>query len=83
MNTGHNRHEPRPATNAQAERPANDGESRYRRATSPDRSDAPLSVHLEFLVMDGSEGRALGQRQADVMRKVLQWIVDQHNNDAQ
>jgi hypothetical protein len=36
--------------------------------------DGRLHVRVEFVVMDGPEGQALGQRQADAMRKVLRWI---------
>lgn len=50
-------------------------ESRYRRPPPPPPAETPLSVRVEFVVLDGSEGRMLGQRQADVMRKVLRWIA--------
>jgi hypothetical protein len=40
----------------------------------------PLRVRVEFVVMDGPEGRALGRRQADIMRKVLGWISHHRNH---
>jgi hypothetical protein len=38
--------------------------------------DAPFEVHIEFVRLDRPEGRALRRRQAQIMRKVLQWIAD-------
>jgi hypothetical protein len=35
---------------------------------------------VEFVVLDGPGGRALGQRQAEAMRRVLRWIA--HHRDA-
>jgi hypothetical protein len=57
-----------------------DGQAGYRRRTSPDAADQPLTVQIEFVVIDGPEGRELQQHQADVMRKVLEWIA-QHRNE--
>jgi len=53
---------------------AQSAESGYCPNDSPEPDDA-LEVRVELLVLDGSEGRVLGQRQADVMRKVLRWIA--------
>jgi hypothetical protein len=50
-------------------------ESRYHRPPPPPPAETPLSVRVELVVLDGPEGRMLGQRQADVMRKVLRWIA--------
>jgi hypothetical protein len=33
-------------------------------------------VRVEFVVMDGDEGKALRQHQAAVMRRVLKWLHD-------
>jgi hypothetical protein len=52
-----------------------DGESRYRCAPSPEPQNAALTVRVEFAVMDGPAGQALGHRQADVMQEVLRWIA--------
>jgi hypothetical protein len=41
-----------------------------------DADDAPLEVRIEFVQLDGPEGRALRRRQAQIMRKVLQWLAD-------
>jgi hypothetical protein len=57
----------------------NHGQSGYRRRTSPDAVGQPLTVQIEFVVIDGPEGRELRQHQADVMRKVLEWIAQRRN----
>ena len=38
--------------------------------------DASLEVRIEFVQLDGPAGQALRRRQAQIMRKVLQWIAD-------
>jgi hypothetical protein len=63
------------------------GESRYGAAAPrrgqpsarPDTTDAPLEMHIEFVQLDGPPGRALRRRQAQIMRKVLQWIAEHPN----
>jgi hypothetical protein len=49
------------------------GESRYPARPAPDQ---PLTVHVEFVVLDGPAGQALGRNQARILRKVLQWIAE-------
>jgi hypothetical protein len=59
-------------------------ESSYRAAAAPiarpatgrHSGDEPLAVRIEFVRLDGPEGQALRRRQAQIMRKVLQWIAD-------
>ena len=36
----------------------------------------PLKVHIELVVIDGQEGKALMQRQAAVVREALRWFAD-------
>jgi hypothetical protein len=36
-------------------------------------------MHIEFVQLDGPPGRALRRRQAQIMRKVLQWIAEHPN----
>lgn len=38
------------------------------------RGDEPFDVRIEFVVLDGGAGGALRQRQAAVMRRVLEWV---------
>jgi hypothetical protein len=65
-------------------------ESSYSAAASPkgrstagrDNDDAPFEVHIEFVRLDGPEGRALRRRQAQIMRKVLQWLADHPDPDS-
>ena len=40
------------------------------------RSDEPLDVRIEFVVLDGEAGKALARHQAAVIRQVLQWVHD-------
>jgi hypothetical protein len=47
-------------------RPANQRES----------DDDPFEVRIEFVQLDGPAGQALRRRQAQIMRKVLQWIAE-------
>jgi hypothetical protein len=35
-----------------------------------------LKVHIELVVVDGEEGKALMQRQATVVREALRWFAD-------
>jgi hypothetical protein len=35
-----------------------------------------LKVHIELVVVDGEEGKALIQRQATVVREALRWFAD-------
>jgi hypothetical protein len=60
-----------------------DGESRYRRNASPDPANSSFKLRIEFVVVDGPEGRALQQRQADVMRTVLEWIAQHRSPEIQ
>jgi hypothetical protein len=69
-----------------------DGESRYRVAApgqtaSTDSTrgidEAPFEVRIEFVRLDGPEGRALRRRQAQIMRKVLRWIAEHPDPDNQ
>jgi hypothetical protein len=48
-----------------------------------DKDDPPFEVHIEFVRLDGPEGRALRRRQAQIMRKVLQWLADHPDPDNQ
>jgi hypothetical protein len=79
-------------TDNEATTPWPDGiESSYPAAASPtdrstarrDSDDAPFEVHIEFVRLDGPEGRALRRRQAQIMRKVLQWLADHPDPDNQ
>ena len=47
-----------------------------RRAAQRHSDDALLEVRIEFVQLDGPAGQALRRRQAQIMRKVLQWIAD-------
>ena len=47
--------------------------SRGRRGSGERR---PLTVNVEFVVVDGEEAAILGRRQAAVVREVLQWFYD-------
>ena len=47
-----------------------------RPAAQRDSDDAPLEVRIEFVQLDGPAGKALRRRQAQIMRKVLQWIAE-------
>ena len=49
---------------------------RARPANQRGSDDAPLQVRIEFVQLDGPAGQALRRRQAQIMRKVLQWIAD-------
>ncbi len=53
--------------------------SRGSRRRSPDRDDAPPDVRVEFVVLDGPTGQELRRAQAQVMRRVLQWIAEHRN----
>ena len=44
------------------------------------RDVGPLNVRVEVAALDGEEGKLLRQRQAQVMRRVLDWI---HDNPAE
>ncbi len=52
------------------------------RRTSPDRDDSPLEIRVEFVVLDGPAGQELRRAQAQVMRRVLQWIAEHPNPDS-
>lgn len=49
---------------------------RARPADRREPDDAPFEVRIEFVQLDGPAGQALRRRQAQIMRKVLQWIAD-------
>lgn len=47
-----------------------------RPADKRESDDAPFEVRVEFVQLDGPAGQALRRRQAQIMRRVLQWIAD-------
>jgi hypothetical protein len=49
---------------------------RARPANQRESDDAPFEVRIEFVQLDGPAGQALRRRQAQIMRKVLQWIAE-------
>ena len=49
---------------------------RARQAAQRHSDDALLEVRIEFVQLDGPAGQALRRRQAQIMRKVLQWIAE-------
>jgi hypothetical protein len=53
-----------------------DGAGRPSRATSRRRDRRPLQVRVELVAVDGEAGKLLAQRQAAVIREVLQWFHD-------
>jgi hypothetical protein len=65
-------------------------ESSYSPAASPtgrsttrrNADDAPFEVRIEFVRLDGPEGQALRRHQAQIMRKVLQWVADHPDADS-
>jgi hypothetical protein len=65
------------------------GEPRYAAAAPPrdqrftraETADTSLDVRIEFVQLDGPPGRALRRRQAQIMRKVLQWIAEHPKPD--
>lgn len=62
------------ARNAQPR--SDDGTGHPSRATGGRRDRRPLQVRVELVVVDGEAGKLLAQRQAAVIRDVLQWFHD-------
>ncbi len=75
-----------PFTNAPTPQRAAAGKarSRPRRLTpihaQPNRpTDTPPNMRVEFVVIDGEEGRKLRARQAHAIREVLRWLHENHD----
>ena len=59
------------------------GESRYPPSSSIRPEARPLKTIIEFIVVDGAEGKQLRARQAAVIREALRWFAEHQTNSTQ